>query len=78
MAQIDLKRRFQSSRKEIIPSPIQARKFKRFYDCVYKLMESQLLAICKQTMSNYMNYILGVDVSRCHGGLECLSNSKID
>ncbi|XP_068992612.1 dynein axonemal heavy chain 7 [Neodiprion pinetum] len=49
-----------NDRKHIVPSPLQRKKFKRFYDCVYKFMESQLLAICRQTMSQYMNYIFGI------------------
>ncbi|XP_025992810.1 dynein heavy chain 7, axonemal-like [Solenopsis invicta] len=46
-----------NNRKKMVPSPMQRRQFKRFFDCVAKLMESQLLRACKRSLRDFVNYI---------------------
>jgi len=40
-----------------VPSPLQRKQFKRFFDCAGKLMESQLLRACKRSLRDFVNYV---------------------
>lgn len=47
----------QNNRKKMVPSPLQRKQFKRFFDCTGKLMESQLLRACKRSLRDFVNYV---------------------
>ncbi|CAB0035335.1 unnamed protein product [Trichogramma brassicae] len=49
-----------NNKKNLVPSPVDTRNFHRFFSCIAKLMESQLLAIYKNSQKNFMSYILDV------------------
>lgn len=47
----------QNNRKNLVPSPLRRKQFKRFFDCASKLMESQLLRACKRSLRDFVNYV---------------------
>ncbi|KAK2587842.1 hypothetical protein KPH14_003939 [Odynerus spinipes] len=47
-----------NNRKNLVPSPLQRKRFKRFFDCTAALMESQLLEVCEKTLADFMSYII--------------------
>ncbi|EZA62718.1 Dynein heavy chain 7, axonemal [Ooceraea biroi] len=47
-----------NDRKNLVPSPLRRKQFRRFFDCVGKLMESQLLTACKRSLRDFVNYIV--------------------
>lgn len=47
----------QNNRKNLVPSPLRRKQFKRFFDCAGKLMESQLLKACKRSLRDFVNYV---------------------
>uniref|UniRef100_A0ABD2X5S3 Dynein heavy chain 7, axonemal n=1 Tax=Trichogramma kaykai TaxID=54128 RepID=A0ABD2X5S3_9HYME len=49
-----------NNKKNLVPSPVDTRNFHRFFSCIAKLMESQLLAIYKNSQKIFMSYILDV------------------
>ncbi|XP_015178312.1 PREDICTED: dynein heavy chain 7, axonemal, partial [Polistes dominula] len=44
--------------KNVVPSPLQRKRFKRFFNCTATLMESQLLEVCEKTLQDFMKYIV--------------------
>ncbi|KAF7398391.1 hypothetical protein HZH66_006288 [Vespula vulgaris] len=49
---------FENNKKNFVPSPLQRKRFKRFFDCTATLMESQLLEVCEKTLQDFMKYIV--------------------
>ncbi|XP_076648740.1 dynein axonemal heavy chain 7 [Halictus rubicundus] len=46
------------NRKGLVPSPLQKRKFKRFFGCIAKIMEGQLLSLCRNSLKDFTNLIV--------------------
>ncbi|CAK9814603.1 Dynein axonemal heavy chain 7 [Anthophora plagiata] len=65
-----------NNRKQLVPSPLQRTKFKGFYDCVAKIMESQLLAMCKWTLRDFMNFIIRGQPIDCEFNVNIVVSSK--
>ncbi|XP_076763837.1 uncharacterized protein LOC143431167, partial [Xylocopa sonorina] len=47
-----------NNRQGLVPSPLQRLRFKRFYGCLAKIMEAQLLFMCKFSLKDFMNFII--------------------
>jgi len=47
----------QNERKKLVPSPVH-RQFQRYFDCIAKLMESQLLSACKRSLRDFVDYVV--------------------
>lgn len=67
----------QNNRKNLVPSPLQRREFKRFFDCAAKLMESQLLQACKCSLRDFVNYIVDGKVNICHSAFPSSTSSLL-
>ncbi|XP_011505820.1 PREDICTED: dynein heavy chain 7, axonemal [Ceratosolen solmsi marchali] len=52
-----------NSRKNLVPSPLNHKKFICFFNCIAKLMESQLLSLFKRSLQDFLNYIFNVQQS---------------
>ncbi|XP_015609892.1 dynein heavy chain 7, axonemal isoform X2 [Cephus cinctus] len=65
-----------NDRKGLVPSPTQKKEFKRFFDCAAKLMENQLLSICKYSLADFVSYILKVGDSGYGFKLHIIIKSK--
>lgn len=44
--------------KSLIPSPLKRIRFKKFYECIAKIMEQQLLTMCISTLKDFINFII--------------------
>lgn len=53
----------QNNRKNLVPSPLRRKQFKRFFDCAGKVMEEQLLKICKRSLRDFVNYVVNGKVN---------------
>ncbi|XP_076629954.1 dynein axonemal heavy chain 7 [Colletes latitarsis] len=47
-----------NNRKNLVPSPLQRTRFKRFFECAAKIMEGQLLSVCKHSLRDFMDLII--------------------
>jgi hypothetical protein len=47
----------QNERKKLVPSPVD-RQFRHYFDCIAKLMESQLLTACKKSLRDFVDYVV--------------------
>ncbi|KAL6424717.1 hypothetical protein ACFW04_009995 [Cataglyphis niger] len=55
-----------NNRKNLVPSLLRRKQFKRFFDCAGKLMESHLLNACKLSLRDFINYVIdGKPVACC-------------
>ncbi|XP_015440426.1 PREDICTED: LOW QUALITY PROTEIN: dynein heavy chain 7, axonemal [Dufourea novaeangliae] len=54
-----------NNRKNLVPSPLKRTQFGRFFGCVAKIMEAQLLSLCKSSIKDFMNLIVRGQPARC-------------
>ncbi|EFN75889.1 Dynein heavy chain 7, axonemal [Harpegnathos saltator] len=47
-----------NNRKNLVPSPLRRKQFKKFFDCTARLMESQLLNACKYSLRDFVDYVV--------------------
>ncbi|OXU28216.1 hypothetical protein TSAR_011727, partial [Trichomalopsis sarcophagae] len=65
-----------NNRKNHVPSPLDSKQFDRFFNCIAKLMESQLLTIFKSSLRDFLLYIFDVQQSSNSYKLNVIVKSK--
>ncbi|EGI62283.1 Dynein heavy chain 12, axonemal [Acromyrmex echinatior] len=65
-----------NNRKNMVPSPLRRKQFKRFFDCASKVMEAQLLRICKHSLLAFINYIVSGKPVTCRFNMNVVVISK--
>ncbi|KYN44278.1 Dynein heavy chain 7, axonemal [Trachymyrmex septentrionalis] len=65
-----------NNRKNMIPSPLRRKQFKRFFNCAGKLMEAQLLRICKHSLREFVNYVVNGKPVACRFKVNIVVVSK--
>ncbi|KAH0950776.1 hypothetical protein HN011_006322 [Eciton burchellii] len=53
-----------NERKKLVPSPVD-RQFRHYFDCIAKLMESQLLTACKKSLRDFVDYVVHGKFTPC-------------
>ncbi|XP_014203995.1 dynein heavy chain 7, axonemal [Copidosoma floridanum] len=51
---------YKNNEKNLVPSPLDSRAFARFFNCIAKLMESQLLSIYKSSLRDFVGFIFDI------------------
>ncbi|KYQ53326.1 Dynein heavy chain 7, axonemal [Trachymyrmex zeteki] len=65
-----------NNRKNLVPSPLRRKQFKRFFDCAGKVMEEQLLKICKRSLRDFVNYVVNGKPVACRFKVNIVVVSK--
>ncbi|KYM93367.1 Dynein heavy chain 7, axonemal [Cyphomyrmex costatus] len=65
-----------NNRKNLVPSPLRRKQFKRFFNCAGKVMEEQLLRICKHSLRDFINYVVNGKPVACRFKVSIVVVSK--
>ncbi|KOX76420.1 Dynein heavy chain 7, axonemal [Melipona quadrifasciata] len=65
-----------NNKKSLVPSPLQRIRFKRFYECIAKIMESQLLSMCKYSLKDFMDLIVRGKPINCEFNVDIIVSFK--
>ncbi|XP_034174982.2 dynein heavy chain at 36C [Osmia lignaria lignaria] len=65
-----------NNRKKLVPSPLQRVRFRRFFGCTTKMMETQLLYTCNHSLDDIMKFIIFGKPVKCVFNLNIVVRSN--